>query len=114
MKSFKKNNPLENLDNAPKKPEIIKVEEQGTTAMPETREETSRKKEGTGEKKYLRLDITEYQEYVSLMSQYASKTSGKHVSMTQYILRLIEADRQDKKDIYDKLIQIEQMKNEII
>lgn len=64
--------------------------------------------------KYLRLDITGYQDYISLMADHASNTSGKYVSMTQYILRLIEADKQQNIELYKKLEQIENMKRELI
>lgn len=114
MKSFKRNNPLENLDNTPKKPETIRMEEQKEAVVSEDQKEENKEKKGKGEKKYLRLDITNYQDYVNLMAQYASKTSGKHVSMTQYILKLIEMDKNNNIDIYDRLAEIEQMKNKII
>ena len=64
--------------------------------------------------KYLRLDITNYQDYISLMANHASNTSGKYVSMTQYILRLIEADKQQNIELYEKLEQIESMKRELM
>lgn len=63
---------------------------------------------------YLRLDVTEYKDYVSLMAEHTSNTTGKYVSMTQYILHLIEVDKQKNLKIYEKLEQIEQMKREII
>lgn len=65
-------------------------------------------------KKYMRLDITDYQEYISLMAAYTSKTTGKYISMTQYIQRLIEEDRRKNKELYDKLEQIEKLKADII
>ena len=52
---------------------------------------------------YLRLDVTEYKDYVSLMAEHTSNTTGKYVSMTQYILRLIEADKQKNLETYEKL-----------
>lgn len=63
--------------------------------------------------KYLRLDITNYQDYISLMADHESNTSGKYVSMTQYIHRLIEADKQQNIELYEKLEQIENMKREL-
>lgn len=63
---------------------------------------------------YLRLDVTEYKDYVSLMAEHMSNTTGKYVSMTQYILRLIESDKQKNLDIYEKLEQIQRMKRELI
>lgn len=78
---------------------------------PELQQNKSKRKKG---QKYLRLDITDYQEYISLMADHASSTSGKYVSMTQYILRLIEADKQQNIELYEKLEQIESMKRELI
>ena len=63
---------------------------------------------------YFRLDLTDYKEYISLMAEYTSNTTGKYVSMTQYILRLIEADKQKNLETYEKLEQIERMKRELI
>lgn len=63
---------------------------------------------------YLRLDVTEYKDYVSLMAEHTSNTTGKYVSMTQYILRLIEADKQKNLETYEKLEQIERMKRELM
>lgn len=63
---------------------------------------------------YLRLDVTEYKDYVSLMAEHMSNTTGKYVSMTQYILRLIEADKQKNLDIYEKLEHIQRMKREVM
>ena len=63
---------------------------------------------------YLRLDVTDYKEYISLMAEHTSNTTGKYVSMTQYILRLIEADKQKNLETYEKLEQIERMKRELM
>ena len=60
--------------------------------------------------KYMRLDVTEYQEYLKLMAEYTAKSTGKYTSMTQYIQRLIEEDRRKNKELYDKLEQIEKLK----
>lgn len=65
-------------------------------------------------KKYLRLDITNYQDYISLMADHKTNTSGEYVSMTQYILRLIEADKQKNIKIYEKLKEIENLKQNIV
>lgn len=65
-------------------------------------------------KKYLRLDITNYQDYISLMADHKTNTSGEYVSMTQYILRLIEADKQKNMELYGKLEEIEKMKQKLI
>lgn len=64
--------------------------------------------------KYMRLDVTEYQEYLKLMTEYTAKSTGKYTSMTQYIQRLIEEDRRKNKELYDKLEQIEKLKADII
>lgn len=71
------------------------------------------KPEQAPQKKYMRLDITDCQEYISLMAAYTSKTTGKYTSMTQYILKLIEADKQANTALYSKLQAIEQMKDEL-
>ena len=63
---------------------------------------------------YLRLDVTDYKDYISLMAEHTSNTTGKYVSMTQYILRLIEADKQKNIATYEKLEQIERMKRELM
>ena len=63
---------------------------------------------------YFRLDLTDYKEYISLMAEHTSNTTGKYVSMTQYILRLIEADKQKNLETYEKLEQIERMKRELM
>ena len=63
---------------------------------------------------YLRLDVTDYKDYISLMAEHTSNTTGKYVSMTQYILRLIEADKQKNIETYEKLEQIERMKRELM
>ena len=63
---------------------------------------------------YLRLDVTDYKEYISLMAEHTSNTTGKYVSMTQYILRLIEADKQANLETFEKLEQIERMKRELM
>ena len=61
----------------------------------------------------MRLDVTEYQEYLKLMTEYTAKSTGKYTSMTQYIQRLIEEDRRKNKELYDKLEQIEKLKADI-
>ena len=103
-KKFSNNNPLERLATAqsPEPKEIPAVK-----AIPS--EKKSKK-----EKSYLRLDITEYQEYVALMADHLTITSGKYVSMTQYILGLIKADKEKNIELYEKLEQIEKMKKELI
>lgn len=78
---------------------------------PETPKNTSTGKKG---QKYLSLDITDYQDYISLMAEHEKNKTGKFVSQTQYILRLIEADKQKNIEIYEKLEQIEKMKRELI
>lgn len=79
-------------------------------AQPEPQQNKSVKKG----QKYLRLDITGYQDYIFLMAEHLTNSSGKYVSMTQYILRLIEADKQQNIELYGKLEKIENMKRELI
>lgn len=64
--------------------------------------------------KYLRLDITKYKDYIALMADYTTNSTGKYKSMTQYILDLIEADKQANIELYEKLSKIEQMKRELM
>ena len=58
-------------------------------------------------KKYFRLDITEYQDYISLMADYSN------LSMTKYISKLIEDDMAKNVNIYNKLLQREKLLKEI-
>lgn len=72
---------------------------------------------GSNEKKkakYLRLDITGLEDYVSLMAEHLTNTSGGHISMTKYIRQLIESDKQQNSELFEKLKQIENMKRELI
>ena len=48
------------------------------------------------------------------MADHLTITSGKYVSMTQYILGLIKADKEKNIELYEKLEQIEKMKKELI
>ncbi len=64
--------------------------------------------------KYLQLNITDYQDYISLMAEHEKDVTGKYMSMTKYILQLIEADKQKNIELYTKLENIEKMKREII
>lgn len=64
--------------------------------------------------KYLQLNITDYQDYISLMAEHEKDVTGKYVSMTKYILQLIEADKQKNIKLYTKLENIEKMKREIV
>ena len=58
-------------------------------------------------KKYFRLDITECQDYISLMADYAN------LSMTKYINKLIEDDMTKNINTYNKLLQREKLLKEI-
>lgn len=58
-------------------------------------------------KKYFRLDITEYQDYISLMADYSN------LSMTKYINKLIEDDMAKNVNTYNKLLQREKLLKEI-
>lgn len=109
--NFKKNNPNEELlqtnkSNTDNEPKSAAVDTEKTT--PKAPKQEKKKPE------YLRLDVTEYKDYISLMAEHASNTTGKYVSMTQYILRLIEADKQENLATYEKLEQIERMKRELM
>ncbi len=112
-KGFSKNNPLNNLSGttAPKTKEIEKelVESNSTSPEPSQGKYKAKKRQ-----KYLSLDITDYQDYISLMAEHEKAKTGKFVSQTQYILRLIEADKKKNIELYEKLEQIEKMKNELI
>lgn len=115
-KSFKKN-PLDNLNqtNSPEVPSNENLTENGSSAQDSAPQETAPVPPPKDiKKKYLRLDITNYQDYISLMAYHKTNTSGEYVSMTQYILRLIEADKQKNMELYGKLEEIEKMKQELI
>ena len=58
-------------------------------------------------KKYFRLDITEYQDYISLMADYSN------LSMTKYISKLIEDDMTKNTNTYNKFLQREKLLKEI-
>ncbi len=115
-KSFK-NNPLDNLNqtNPPEATEDENLPESGSSAQDSASQETVPAPPPKDiKKKYLRLDITNYQDYISLMADYKTNTTGEYVSMTQYILKLIEADKQKNLKLYGKLEEIEKMKKELI
>ena len=103
--NFKSNNPNATL--LPPSKNVV-VDDTEKAPAPKTTKPEKKKPE------YLRLDVTEYKDYVSLMAEHMSNTTGKYVSMTQYILRLIEADKQKNLETYEKLEQIERMKRELI
>lgn len=115
-KGFSKNNPLSNLSRASEQKKAEAQQElQLITDSVSTLSKSQRNK-STGKKgqKYLSLDITDYQDYISLMAEHEKTKTGKFVSQTQYILRLIEADKQKNIELYEKLEQIEKMKRELI
>lgn len=119
-KGFSKSNPLDKLSGTTTTKNTNSHEEQKKEPMAavepipaQSDSERNKNKDKKGQK-YLRLDITDYQDYVSLMADHLAVTSGKYVSMTQYILRLIEADKQQNIELYNKLEQIEKMKRELI
>ena len=109
--NFKSNNPNETL--LPHQNSNI---ESNNAAVDDTEKNLTPKAPKQEKKKpeYLRLDVTDYKDYISLMAEHTSNTSGKYVSMTQYILRLIEADKQKNIETYEKLEQIERMKRELM
>lgn len=109
--NFKSNNPNETLlphQNSNVESNNISVNDTAKAVTPKAPKQEKKKPD------YLRLDVTECKDYVSLMAEHMSNTTGKYVSMTQYILRLIEADKQKNLDIYEKLEQIQRMKRELI
>lgn len=110
-KGFKGNDPNKTL-----LPPKNNNTESNNVAVDDTEKNPTTKAQKQEKKKpeYLRLDVTEYKDYVSLMAEHSSNTTGKYVSMTQYILRLIEADKQKNLETYEKLEQIERMKRELM
>ncbi len=110
-KSFKTKNPNAMLagetNTSTKEEKTVKIEPSSLDTADSERERQQKKQ------KYLRLNITDYQDYVSLMAEHFTNKNGKYMSMTQYILRLIEADKQENLEIYEKLVKIENMKREI-
>ncbi len=114
-KSFKGNNPIDNLNQTnTNPPEATANENNSSVQDTDSQKQDSAPPPKDIKKKYLRLDITNYQEYISLMADHKTGTSGEYVSMTQYILKLIEADKQKNMELYGKLEEIEKMKKEII
>ena len=108
-KGFKGNDPNKNLLPPKNTNDYSKlVDDTEKAPTPKTTKQEKKKPE------YLRLDVTEYKDYVSLMAEHMSNTTGKYVSMTQYILRLIEADKQKNLETYEKPEQIERMKRELM
>ena len=92
-----------------------KAPEQEASVQPATRKAPAPAASDEKKKtKYLRLDITGLEDYVSLMAEHQTNTSGDNVSMTKYIRQLIEADMRQNSDLYEKLMQIENMKREVI
>ena len=87
-----------------------------TSPVHPTPQEATEQVENSEKKKtkYLRLDITGLEDYVSLMAEHLTNTSGDNVSMTKYIRQLIEADMQQNSELFEKLMQIENMKREVI
>lgn len=113
-KNFKNNDPNSNLL-PPKKNNVDSNNEPKSAAVDTEKNPTPKApKQEKKKPEYLRLDVTEYKDYVSLMAEHTSNTTGKYVSMTQYILRLIEADKQKNIETYEKLEQIERMKRELM
>ena len=109
--NFKSNNPNETLlphQNSNIESNNAAVDDTEKNPTPKAPKQEKKKSE------YLRLDVTDYKDYISLMAEHTSNTTGKYVSMTQYILRLIEADKQKNLETYEKLEQIERMKRELM
>lgn len=113
-KNFKNNDPNSNLL-PPKKNNVDSNNEPKSAAVDTEKIPTPKApKQEKKKPEYLRLDVTDYKDYISLMAEHTSNTTGKYVSMTQYILRLIEADKQKNIETYEKLEQIERMKRELM
>lgn len=114
--NFTKMNPNAKLAGDYKESEPLETNTQTTTEPIKPIHVDLQQNKNTNKKgqKYLRLDISGYQDYISLMAEHLTNTSGKYVSMTQYILRLIESDKQQNIEIFQKLEQIENMKRELI
>lgn len=108
-KKFSDNNPLKNLSGAVQAPELP----QQQTSVPVSGDPGTESVTQKRKPRYLRLDITDYYDYVSLMTDHLKNKSGRYISMTQYILRLIEADKQQNLGLYQKLEQIEAMKRDV-
>jgi hypothetical protein len=110
-KNFKSVNPFDNFQSQSEKSE---PEHNKKNELNMSNKQKSKHKNQESAKKYLRLNVTDYQDYIALMADYTTKKTGKYKSMTQYILDLIAADQQKNSDLYDKLQQIEEMKQELI
>jgi hypothetical protein len=64
--------------------------------------ETEKKSKKKSNSDYIRLDVADYKEYLRTMSGYDSMKTGKTVSVTKYIQKLIDADMQARKSEYEK------------
>lgn len=115
-KGFSQNNPLDKLSGVTQTKKETQAHNEEPKEAVESKEQPKPEAPKQEKKKpdYFRLDLTDYKEYISLMAEYTSNTTGKYVSMTQYILRLIEADKQKNIETYEKLEQIERMKRELM
>lgn len=89
--------------------ERIQIKAEKVTRQAEEKKDIDAKK-----LKYLKLDVTDYHDYIQLMSRHVSNVNNEYVSMTQYIQRLIEADKQKNLDTYTKLEKLEQMQRAIV
>lgn len=93
-RDFTKNNPLDRFGTAAEPSEPIKTVEP---------DKTSDKKK----RKYLRLDVEDYHEYIRIMSEHNG------VTMTNYIQGLIKKDKEENAVLFGKLERIEQMKKDL-
>lgn len=89
-----------------------KSPEQAASVQPSTRKAPASAVHN-GKTKYLRLDITGLEDYVSLMAEHLTKTSGDRISMTKYIRQLIESDKQQNNELFEKMKKIEDMKQKL-
>lgn len=114
-KSFKKANPLDKLNQVSAQPQVtttpeMVAEHEEPIIQPKSNiviESQPTKKLNKEDKKYLRLDITEYHKYISIMAEH------NKVSMTKYINNLIAADMIKNEEIYNKLKQLEEEINRL-
>lgn len=66
------------------------------------------RKKGVREKKYMQLDIIEFEDYLNLMC----KNQG--VTRTKYILALIRKDFEEHRQEYELLQQLQQLQEETL
>lgn len=94
--------------------EDIKVEEKQQSVIPAQEKQVKEVQEQKPKKEkpiYFRLGLTaDSHKYLSLMAE----QNPKHDSMTKYINMLIEKDKKKNKELYEKLVEIENIKVEAL